>query len=583
MDYLRDFMNSATTPSFEMIDLYSKVESARNALGVLETDHQQLERSLSGADWMFKEEEDEFYQYGLHELFEDIFDSPDQGVQEVAVPTPLDVPPMPPPPALAPPAAPQDLVLLQSCDNPPAMSPLLSPRFPPPPPLPPSSLYPASPSSGDISPGFVTAGLSYPTLAHPQYPPDSASSLPRIVEPSLENNGDRRVELNGLGRQFGTGTHLEASADEIKDPSDPDEPLSLESESSPSLPTSTPFASGTYSRGLSPSWRSDADTDRTANDSHLAPHVSSTDRRYSDPVTYDDRKLAIPQSLERCLSEDNLFDNHRSRATKSRVRSWLMGLLRYNSMDRTLYHNILEATLKKYGYQYPDHESWGEPASQYWAKDSRSSFETDPSDRSTTALDTIQELRAVDSAEVLLLNASHGLLSGTSGSRLEIKITPPEVPTPLDRNKNQDMDPTDIPLPSSPIVPLDGTVVSLTDEQPAKLAELKLQPSTSTLPLITIVFPQDDEYTILHQAASKPLPPSPIHLSCDSATWCHYRLDASPFPQRSEPVRHISYRDRVYDFIFPSKRRRSHSMSSMTRSREPTTYRIKRTLSKDRT
>ena len=559
MDHIRNFMNTATTPSFQMIDLFNKVESARNELGAMEADYQQLERSLTGADWMFKEEEDEFYQYGLPELFEDVFEGANLRPQDTAIPIlpHRQSAPPPPPPILS----------LGHVDTDPPQIPRYPPQRPPPPPLP-LPRFADSAQSAFVSRSHPSESLS---------PPDRSFPLPHIIEPDLGSDRKSKIELDGLGKQFGSVSHLGTSPLGYNDISIPDSLSVPELGSSFSFPASTILASETYSQGLGPSWCSEAET---ANGTYLAPYMSLTGRRYSDPITYGDEEFTTPQTLERSLSENAISDVHRGRAAKNRVRIWLMSLLKHNPMEKALYHNILEATLEKYGYHYPDHEPWGIPATQYWGRDSRSSFETDPLDKSTTALGTIQDARLADTPALLVGESLRTPPLGSSLFELEIKTMQPEALVATNRDEDVDLDPANSPLPPSPITSSNGTAVP---PHGKKLAlQAKSHSSSLNLPKITIACPQDDEDTILSQAASKPLPPSPIHLSWGPARWRQYGLDMSSSTPRSETTQRVSYRDLVRNLILPSKKKRSHSMSSVALPRQ-TTYSIKRTLSKDRT
>ncbi|KAF3035087.1 protocadherin- 15 [Didymella heteroderae] len=400
MDYIRDFMSSTTTPSFEMINLYNRVESARNDLGAMEADHQQLERSLSGADWMLKEEEDEFYQYGLTELFEGILEPVDQLSQDVARPVPLGPfqsmlpPPPPPPPPPHPVPAP-----------PPALPPPLSPFIP--------SLV--ARSSDARSPWLQASHNQYQGVPLP--PPRGVSSvdlhlstpvahsslsqfaqtqgelqhLPVIKASDFEPAEANDIELDGLGDQFDSVSSPDPGLLEARDISASNDPSMLDFESLPSL-SPTVLASDIHSKGLSYGWHHGTATSDTANDRFLTTHVPFNGRRLSDPTNYENKDLTIPQTLERSLSENTAYDMHRGRAAKNRVRAWLMSILVDSHMEKTLYYNILEATLEENGFHYPDHEPWGLPATQYWSRDSRSSFETDPFDKNKTTHKTKRTL-----------------------------------------------------------------------------------------------------------------------------------------------------------------------------------------------
>jgi hypothetical protein len=544
MDYVRGFMNSATTPSFEMINLYNKVESARNTLGALEVDHQQLERNLSGADWMLKEEEDEFYQYALSELFEEVLVPSDRVDQNAAPPILLGPRQPPPPPPPPPPPVQHDTVLLQR--------PYSSPDRVPPPPRNPAS-------SADL---YLPSPVAESLLLHPA---EAAPPVPRIIEPDLSSHQESTIELDGLGKQFPSIPHWEPNLQETRNLNMPDKDALLGPGGSPS-PSSTIWASDQYSRGLSSNWLSETGSDATANDTHLAAKMSSIVRRLSDPSNYESTKLSIPQALERSFSEDATHTIHSGRAAKNRVRAWLMGVLEHNPMEKTLYHNILEAILRKNGFHYPDHEPWGIPATQFWARDSRSSFETDPLDKSSTTVETAQEPRHEDGPVLLLIDAQHSTSPSPDPTPHDTSIMSPDLPPNTETGQDQQMD-------SLPTVSPKGSVPDYRDEykhEPrSALGSLNLD-----VPKITIVRPRDDESSILRHAVARPLPPSPVHLSCNPATLLQYRVDVQT---GSEPT---SFRNFFRDYMSPRWSRRSHSMSSLTRSRDAT-LKIKRTKSKD--
>jgi hypothetical protein len=542
MDYIRDFMSSATTPSFQMIDLYNKVETARNDLGALEADHQQLERNLTGADWMFKEEEDEFYQYGLSELFEDLLVDPDQDNLRGSSSILVGPQQMPPPSHF-------DTELLQGPQN---QTQITAPP-------------PQSPAG--------SAGIQLATLEAQSLPSRPLRTVPRIIEPDSSTGSGIKTELDGLGKQFGSASLPEPDSLEAKDLVVPIEDSLLRPESplSSTSPVSTILASDQYSRGLSSNWLSEADTDGTANNTHLVAQTSSIARRLSDPTSFESKNLAIPLTLERSLSENAAHNVHRGRAVKNRVRAWLMSLLEHNPMEKTLYYNILEATLRKHGFHYPDYEPWGVPATQYWARDSRSSFETDPLDKSSTTVETFPEPRPGDGLDMLPIGTEGDGSPNTDSIRPGDLSRLPRSLTDAAYVQNDLVDPaTSSIIPPGRPSPEDGE-------------RNKIEPQTGTdtlnlnVPKITIARPQDDASLIPRQAVANPLPSSPVYGSCNPATLFQYRLDVHSAQCGSDSA---SCRSFFRDYILPRRKRRSHSMSSLTHSHEAT-LKLKRTLSKD--
>jgi len=70
MNTLRQWANKGDRQLSATTQAYARVEDERNALGVLEADHIEAERALTGAEWTFMELEDDFYQIDLQEILE---------------------------------------------------------------------------------------------------------------------------------------------------------------------------------------------------------------------------------------------------------------------------------------------------------------------------------------------------------------------------------------------------------------------------------------------------------------------------------------------------------------------------------
>lgn len=325
--------------------LYDCVESTRDRLGEKEDELERAGRALTAEELRFREEEDDFYQYDLPELF----------MREI---TSMQPPPPPPPPPPHPPPSISPLqwshLLPVHLDGPGFGSPskcMTPPPLPPPPPPPPSLPCPLSPSKPPRQ--FW-------------WPLDKPKGFP------FEHMNDD-VEFDALGRQF--GPKLEQLPP--SPPGEKDMPLDVPSISESGGPPSFTISTISYPQELTSSDVSDVETEHTEHDEPSTEFGASIgNRRLSEPVKSKPNTLEAPQLLERSLSENAMFDVDHKPHIKNRIREWLLTLLRLDRIEKRRYMNILKDTLREHGFRYPIGLPCEEPATIYWSRDSGSSLGT---------------------------------------------------------------------------------------------------------------------------------------------------------------------------------------------------------------
>lgn len=616
MNHVRSFVNqfSLISNSQEgvptLIELYNNVESTRNSLGVLETDLQQTERALAGAELRFGEEERAFYQFDLLEQLEQDLGSLDQIVMPFTVTSglrhPIPPPPPPPPPGFI------SLVHLDGQDYP-----VAPPPPPPPPPLPAMLL-----SQNIFEPRPTTATSTSLPLTLP---------LLALIAPDRGDQGDKpsAIELDGLGQQFENSF---GRAEPLGTEENALDPLRESLTPKPGTPSSFITATETYSQVLSSIAYSEAETEEIQQDD-LRPslHTPEATKPGSDPGVHNNHGLVASQSqlVERSLSENARYDKHRLLRLKVRIRAWLFTLLKDNVIEKTLYKNILKDTLKAHGYDYPENESWVEPAAHYWGKDSLSSLgtglhdkscsesgssrsmlsviETGPttqgllrrrSTRSNPALGTIpskttylnssvhEETQLNDAANFQLPQSPISPPSETMGSYLEDEEDDPSYfplpPSPISQASeinDDDIEVEDywlyIPLPPTPAMSSSDPQASIQRKHRDATPLTVTAAPIPTTPRITVAIPQDDEPLATSQSISEPMSHSPHFLS---STWLWSRSDTDPTLSRP--------RSRSLWTLSPLRftgwnRGRSKSVSA-ARYPQESTCSMRRTLSNDR-
>jgi hypothetical protein len=480
MSCVRAIMNSGFVVDQEqntsLTELYNRMESIRNELGALETDLQQNGRALTGAELRFVEEEDAFYQYDLPEIFEQDMDLVNQNHPAAPKESSTSLVPLRPPPPPPPPPPPLTSSLL---GYPPPVhldGQDYFPNPPPPPPLETFSMRKSSPITilPSSSPGSLLLSLS----------------LSDQFDYNTRDEKDCSVELDGLGKQFEPSERVEIRSLYTGDNTCHHSTTNLE------VPKSVTS--------------SEAELE-LLHIKHVGkyPEAPVQERRFSEPIHLEDETLAASEGLERSLSESAMIDAHCKPAIKHRVRAWLLTLLQENAIEKTMYQNILEDTLNMYGFCYPD-EGWEEPATQYWSRDSKSSFGTTA--QRTSTVTSKNSIGARSSEDV-------GATSPTLKRRRSTR-TNPALKTLASRALYIDTnhciedeldDPSYFPLPQSP--------VSTTSNAKSLNGTQEARQSPNLPPLISPDSPlskgdsnQSDKQIEMTSFFPPPLPPSPTHL-----------------------------------------------------------------------
>lgn len=421
--------------------LYNRVELVRDKVGELETDLLHFGRDLTAAEIRFQEEENSFYQYDLVERFEDDFHmvgpsfaatSPLPTISLLPPPHPPSFPPPPPPP-------------LQSRSSESSPWPYLAPLhlngqvyypLPPPPPQPPPPQQAAKMNAGHVpKPVRITMPALYP----------STGLFERIQNEKRQQHDS--TELDGMGKQFNP---IHCAEDTPLDTRDEEMQIStvptwLRAIGPYRIDASTSSAPHTRSSLGS----SDVETDQThVEDTNMDFFASVGGRRRSDPNNNDKNSLSVQNAMERSLSESAILSFQTKPTPKHRIRVWLLDLLEQSKIEKKLYQNILEDTLELHGFDFPDNESWEEPARTLWSYDSRSSLEEAISQSDSRSLEseispqTSENTQAVTGA----FRRRRSTRANLADKPFDSKVHHPSTVLPWDDDLD---DPSFFPLPQS--------------------------------------------------------------------------------------------------------------------------------------
>ncbi|KAJ8118173.1 hypothetical protein OPT61_g784 [Boeremia exigua] len=335
MDELRSFVNLHEDLPASLIESFNLVESTRNDLGVLEEDFLHAERTLSGSEWTFMEEENDLYQFDLPELF----DALKQDLQVMAQQRPQPPPPPPPPPL------PHRVALSHMYSNTTNQPPLCyssgSPVS-----LPPSSQLPPPPPLL----GFSTIRTNAPM------------PLPNSVRPRMSVN-----YLNGLGQQFNLssnqGTSFANSAYDV---------LLLESEAN----TRSDLVTDISSISMTERIRQIEDpgiqrqNNKTSYDDERGSGSKFHQARLSSP-TEDNDLGSLGDGFVKVAPSGDTFNVSSTTAIKQRVLDWLFDNFKGSYMEKALYRNTLDA----HGVGTVRGRSLEDLAKPYWSIDSWSELQ----------------------------------------------------------------------------------------------------------------------------------------------------------------------------------------------------------------
>jgi len=356
MNILRDFYrrNGETFPQALEV-AYERVVEERDALGSLEEEYLQAERASSGSEWNFIEKERVFYQYELQDIVTDgerndtQHDLPTELTRLPPLLSPLPSPPPPPPPLL-----PVNTILIHGAPPPP----------PPPPPSPPIYLPPRS--------TFLTSQKTHP---HP--PPSTRLPVAGTVHQQYR---EALSELDSLRRTFNLLRSRQSQLLDVSPRRNMKRP-----HATLDLPDSQDFYE-TYSELL----------DNIADCEVKVQHLKQEDMQYENLNTLLSRRMSDPISTEkRCSSSINIITRAHTDGVlhtvldnpnmKLRIRDWLLDYMKNNTIERTMYFNILAA----HGISVSDINSLEECAEHYW-----------PLDRSDQSPDTLDEPAELDEPEL---------------------------------------------------------------------------------------------------------------------------------------------------------------------------------------
>ncbi len=395
MSELRRFFAQAEKLPASLIESYNKVESVRNGLGVLEDDYLNAERTLSGDEWEFMEQENDFYQRDIPELITEL---KEESVIAAAAPLAAHLLPPPPPPPLPPPPPVLPDQRAERADFYTTLQPALQPSLPP------------HNELGDLS-GTEPRALTFPRSPFSISAGHNKSSTRQTkYEPGV-------VGFDGLGEQF-----LGHNPEQIADGIDSELQLRISTDGSERSRRLPEYAT-TVSQG------------------------KSIDRSSNSQISLQETPLQAfgrpDRAVERARTESALPTLYNDPMTREKVLDWLLTYFKENAMQRALYKNIL----KDYGIQSPVGETLEDRATNYWTVDGSSDVcldETITPGTSNAIHCAVKpgpptETRTASSLDALI-RANTGL--STNAVLREATFTP------------CDEDPTGIPLPSSPLLDL---------------------------------------------------------------------------------------------------------------------------------
>ena len=320
MNHVREFINNhlGQLPA-TLFEAYDKVRETRDDLGEVEADYIQAEDDLNGADWIFMNRENRFYQFDINRILLDsqlnnhvpIFDQP-FGV--VSKPPIHDLSPCP--------AG--------------SLSPSQVSKLPPPPP-PPHVATPFSPLVPHINtstPLLAPIGREHPAV----------------------------MEMESLRREFGKLSQRETYDFEW---AGGDEAFRAEGENALE---NHGTASTSDHRDISLDYSSsEAKAQRTKMEElELALNESVLTRRYSDSMHLFSSGSNLSAPMRRTQTESAVPFNRCSPAIGHKIREWSLTHLKQSAIQKRLYLNALEDN----GIDSSAEGDWKARASHFWSTDS---------------------------------------------------------------------------------------------------------------------------------------------------------------------------------------------------------------------
>ncbi|CAO2654010.1 Nn.00g107430.m01.CDS01 [Neocucurbitaria sp. VM-36] len=403
MNRLREYVNENRDKlPTTLLDAYDKVEQTRNDLGEFEENYLQAERDLTGAEWKFIDQENDFYQFGLQKILaEEPSDVPIPSQNDQIV---HDFPPPPPPP-------PPFLSSAATAQSPPVFT---VPSFPPPPPPPPP-----------------------PPLPNRSWPPPGNSPSHGIIN---RNYHVVMAEIEALRKRF---KGLRQEQEQRLTVSDVDkvtfdEYTSIE-------PESLSFKDD-YFEVLEGIARREVEAQRLkADDMHENLKVSDTERRHSEPTHFFRHAPPDAASMKRAQTESAAPFISKDFSPKTKIREWLLQDLKGNTVHKAIYLN----TLKYFGVSIATDGTWEDRATEYWSQDSSSDSEDDSNGEHTVTHATSHEPNVEEATTELPCATSslRNLLKLDSSRCRDASIA---CSSCMDSSQAEIDGPTSTPLPPSP-------------------------------------------------------------------------------------------------------------------------------------
>ncbi|KAF1357960.1 hypothetical protein EJ07DRAFT_180588 [Lizonia empirigonia] len=386
MSTLRGFTNEAHKEVSSLLtETYTKVETLRDELGELEEEFLQAERSLAGSEWRFMDDENDFYQIDLLDIFDKALSGSDldfdelkgqranrlpMSIQGQLLPNPLPLPSTSPPPSPPPPPPPSFMYTSYHDNHLHQHLPLPPPPPPPPPP---------------------TLGLNLPTRDTLPIPHMQASSIPRLMlqPPASEllatqtpEDRDYRIvtaELGTLRQRF--ESLRQARAEQLHTVEDDCVfgdilPETLEWSVSDEQAT-VGVEEESYFSMLEQISNREVEAQRLEYETMFREIQRSViARRGSDPTHLANAAPTPSIFMGKAFTETALPMLSNEPKVKSRLPAWLLARLKEDPLQRTMYRNILVHR----GLQSPVGESWEDRAAHYWDTDNASNYEPEYKD-----------------------------------------------------------------------------------------------------------------------------------------------------------------------------------------------------------
>jgi hypothetical protein len=322
MNHVREFVNNhlEQLPS-TLLEAYDKVRETRDGLGEAEADYLQDEEDLTGAEWMFMNRENRFYQFDINR----ILSSPQlinpafpqvQPSETVSKPPIHDLPPCPVG----------------------SLSPSQVSKLPPPPP----------------PPHIWTSSL--PLMPHVSM---SASLLAPIgrEHPAVK-------ELKTLRREFGKLSQRESYDFEWAG-----ENGAFLAEEDKVREDQVTASTSDNRDVLLDIFNPEAKAQETKMEElDLALNESIPTRRYSDSTHLFSSKSSLSAPIRRTQTERATPFNRCSPATGNKIREWSLTHLKQSAVQKRLYLNALEDN----GIDSSAEVDWRVRATRFWSKDSLS-------------------------------------------------------------------------------------------------------------------------------------------------------------------------------------------------------------------